>query len=218
MLRFRENPMKMLNSKPIIKFFLIFVLTYGILIAASPFLRVPAGIYYAEIGNKFLQSPVQNSLVTFSKINEKDDIVVHVMNISQRIGEDKYPGFKQKYNSYNFSYLPGALLIALILASPVNIKRKLLSLVLSVLCLHLLMVFRMYVIFLYIWNHHLSSELTGSVQYMNSFIDWMFNNIVNHVTILLFIVVFIWLAVTFRKEDLGVLRCDIPIHAKGKIN
>lgn len=195
----------MLKTKPILKFLLVFVLVYGILIAAFPLLRDQTGIYISNLGNKFLHSPAHNALVSFYKTSEKLDVEILVGNITQEVNGSVL-SFREKLNSYGYAYLPTALLIALVIASPVSMKRKLLSLTFSILFLHMLLLFRMYIQILHICNQNISLNLINPGPFFRNFIDWMHAYFVGYGVVMLFVVVFIWLAVTFRKEDLSLIR------------
>jgi hypothetical protein len=195
----------MLKTKPILKFLLLFVLSYGILIAIFPLLRDQTSNYLIALGNNFLHQPIHNSLVSFHKTNGKMDVEMRFGNITKQVN-GHVPSFLVKFSSSDFLYLPFALLIALIIASPVSIKRKLLSLSVEILLLHLLLMLRIYMMILYVCSQNLSLELVTPGPLLKKFIDWMQVNFVDYGATILFIIVFIWIAVTFRKEDLSLIR------------
>ena len=197
----------MLNTKPILKFVLVFFLAYGVFIAIAPIFRDQTGKYLASLGNNFLSSPVKNAFVSFYRNNEKFDIEIRVGNIKQAVN-GTVQRYHEKLSSYDFLYMPVALLAALILASPVSTRRKIFSFLISLFFVHLMTLSRMYIQILHIGTSHLSMDLISSSESTQRFINLMHAYFVSYGAVKLFVVIFIWLAVTFRKEDLALIRSD----------
>src|SRR5436853_426254 len=125
----------MLNTKPILKFVIVFFVAYGVLIAIAPAFRTLTGKYLASLGNHFLNSPV---IISF--------FPVHLMTLS-----------------------------------------------------------RIYVQILHIASSHPNLNLISSGESSQRFINALHGYYVSFGTVKLFLVIFIWLAVTFRKEDLALI-------------
>ena len=194
----------MLDTRPLLKFILLFFLIYGILITAYPLLHYQTGAYVNSLGNKFLNSPVKNSVVTFVKANEKSNIEIRVGNMTQLVNS-KLQIFREGLDSYKFAYVPGALLLALIFASPVSLKRKTLALLLAVFLFNGLLLLRMYIKILHISSQYDSLQLITPAPFAQKLIDLLNAFLVDYTHITLIIVAFIWFTVTFRKEDLSLI-------------
>ena len=189
----------MLRSKPILRFLLVFVIVYGVMHYTYPSLRTNTSTYLLSIGNKYLSSPFQNAHVSFKKGSGGFDVAVVVSNMTKQ-SNGIVPAFYENINSYGFAYFPFTLLLALVLASPVSFKRKTFSLFFSLIFLHFLLIFRLYVQIIHVCMSHPSLELRTPSSLNTMMLEGM------NTSIILFMVIFIWIGLTFRKEDLALFR------------
>jgi len=166
---------------------------------AYPYFRANTSHYIMRTGNSFLSAPLQNAHVSFKKGSGSFDVAVVVSNRTKQTN-GMVQAFYENISSYGFAYFPFTLLLALILSSPVSFKRKIISLFISLILLHFLLIYRLYVQVIHVCISHPSLELLTPNSVNNLMLEAM------NTSIILFIVIFIWIGSTFRKEDLALLR------------
>jgi len=198
-----------MNSNPILRFLIFFLLAYGTIIVLYPVFKIPERNYVAKIGNTFLRSPIKNSLVQIQKKQSKFDIEIGVGNESKLVG-DSIKMFPYFISTYEFIYIPFAILLALVIASPISIKRKFLSLIISGFFFHLLILIKLYLIIVEIATQNIELELLELTSWKRNVFDWLIMVFINYPPTSFFTVVFIWLGVTFRKEDMSIIRIKSP--------
>lgn len=201
----------MLQNKTLLQFLLFFVLIYTAFLFIGKLESVNKMYIngFAKLGNSFFDTfkgKARTKFETESQGFEKESIHEVVISFTtekliQEAAKGIAPrGKKTELNTWNFSYLPLAFIIALILATPINWKRKLLALLLGVLLMDLFIYFKVY-IFLF---DKLQSFEDFNIAELSSFWANALKKIATlfvHIGTSMFVGVLIWLIVTFRKND-----------------
>ena len=194
-----------MQRKPILLFLLKTILIYALLAAPFSFYDEAYGKFYRTYGNKFFHRFHGNGLEMFSEEEEKYLTRMAVGNYAQVRADNTVETFYRTINTRISGYLPTVLLISLVLSSPVQWKRKMLALILSFVLLSIYIIFQQWIIIFYLSAHNHSLNLYDFSEGQKNIIDFIYRGVVEMLGFSWFIVVVIWLLVTFRKDDLKVL-------------
>lgn len=202
----------MWKIKPILRFLLWFTMTYiGLLFLATAF-KDQYAHYYQAIGKARFEQFGQKGIVQFFSYEDKItsyklDTKVVLFNRDQVVaakqsGQATVKGADLFISSWYSALLPTILLLTLILASPVSLKRKLLAIVLGLLIMYLFIVFKLR---LSIANEYLKNPW---LEFPLSHPKWTktaHDIFVTNIETTIIFPVFIWILVTFRKSDLETI-------------
>ncbi len=157
--------------------------------------------YYIHFGNKFYRTIKSSGVVMFKQSDETDKLQVLVGNKKKFVahGENKLAWIKIETKSTDF--VPLTLLLALIWASPVSVKRKLTGTALGIAFFTLIMLFKQWIIITYICDQNAWLELTHLSSFQRNLNEGMYMRMIMPTGATLMTVVFIWLMVTFRRVD-----------------
>jgi hypothetical protein len=191
----------MLQSKTLLLFLLKAVIIYGLLAAPLSLYDDAYGKVYRKVAEVFFSSFRDNGFVKIretkdpatSHLNVGNNALIHPDGTSETAALD--------VNTRYLGYVPTILLIALVLASPVSWKRRLLALALGLVLVTLLVMFKQWISLLWLCEQHPFLQLTNFtgtgkklLTFFNTFISITSSSV-------LYFVVAIWLLVTFRLED-----------------
>jgi hypothetical protein len=196
----------MLRTKPLLFFIIKAAIIYFVLAAPFSFYDEMYGKLYRKCAVGLFYNFHGNGFVRFAEGNEKSITRINVGNYDQ-VRSDGTGKTTFGYLNIRFlAYLPTALLISLILASPVNWKRKLQSLLIG---LFLLTAFIMLLQWLHIMYLSIRAPWLNLIDYSetkkNNF-NLAYKYLVEMPGFSRFLVVLIWLLVTFRIDDLKILK------------
>jgi len=192
----------MFSRKTLLLFLLKAVVIYGLLALPLTFYDQLYGDFYRKLAGSFFNTFRETGLVRF-KEGVKPELT-HI-NIGNR-ALPRGPGGAIKtlpidINTRYLGYLPTILLIALVLASPVPWKRKLMALALGLVLVTLLVLFKQYISLLWRCDQNPWLQLTDYGEKGKSFLNGTYHFIAVTSSSVLYFVVAIWLLVTFRLDD-----------------
>ncbi len=189
----------MFPIKPILKFLVIFFVVFVILILPWPGLRGGYAAVYRWIGNTCWSSFSSVAAMRFEPLEpgEIDDAEGRDTKLTFRHRTVQAPPFTMAVNTRFQGYTPTAFVIALILASPVPWKRRLLALLIGIVLVSAFVAFRQYV---FIANVIYQPE--GVMGKVREFAYWVF---VESFAGVFVIPLVIWLVATFRRRDLEAM-------------
>ncbi len=173
--------------------------------AAWPAVGAAYSKFYRATGKSLFGSFGRDGIVRFAKSKEnRYDINISAFNRHHMDESGNIPGSQLRYGIRYGDYMHTAFLAALIAATPLPWKRRAWALVWGLILMQVLVVLKLAIIIL-----NLSSEKPVSLFILNPF--W--KDVVvttNHVLVRHFatgfvIAFFIWVLVTFRREDWGRL-------------
>lgn len=214
--------MKQLNLKPVFKFLGFTLLLYSVFIFLGYFCGIGKGFSSAfnSLGSAAFSNYGENGEIRFS-VNEKDEDEVKLIMLNKvqlenakaekrknRNAQINIPSGEMSFKPWLFGFMSLALLISLILASPIPVKRKLIALVLGIGIYLLFLLLKMDV---YIWEHlngiHYDSQNQAKLNVAVVSQYW-YGALINVKSIFastsfnMISIVFIWLLVSFRKKDI----------------
>jgi hypothetical protein len=194
----------MLKKRPFIRIILIFLLSLTGMILVFPLVRETYVSFLVGSGNRFMSAPAKNTLVKFKENKEsKDlDVILYIGN-TVRMKEDIKKAYYlvTKISTFYIAWIELALMISLILASPVPIIRKLIVLVSGFLLVHVIVFLKLLIQIYYICNHNPGLDIMVLSPAKLKWIDLLLDQFVDTVQPSLILVVILWMLITFRMND-----------------
>ncbi len=199
----RTKSLGLINTKAAIKFFCLFVLVYGLLMAAWPAVGAVYSKFYRATGEVLFSSFGHGVIVRFYQSeNSRDDI--HIVTFNQyRIDENgKVSEVRFHHNIRYGDYMYTAFLAALIAATPLSLRRRGRALVWGLLLMYVFVVFKIALMILELFSSEPISLLILSPLWMDV-VNTVCHLVTNPLTTSFIITFFIWVLVSFRRGDWG---------------
>jgi hypothetical protein len=203
-----------ISTKTAIKFFCLFVLVYVLLMAAWPAVGSVYSKFYRAVGEFLFGSFGRGSIVRFSQSDDnKDDIYITVFN-RYRVDENgRMQGAWANHSIRYNDYIHTAFLMALIVAVPLPLRRKVWSIVYGMILIHAFVIFKLAIMIL-----NLFSKERVALLILNSFwknVVVITNEVLmRRMTTGFIIAFFIWILVSFRREDWSRIQMQKPKEAQ----
>ncbi|MCP4613153.1 MAG: hypothetical protein GY845_31060 [Planctomycetes bacterium] len=192
---------KLITPKGIIRFFCLFLLAFGLLMAPWPRLGRAYTRFYST-GAAFLFGSVgAKGTVRFEPLSDSEyDLHVTLYNRAHIGPDGNMIGLKTRHNSRHAGYMYAAFLTALIIATPIPARRKVWALFLGFILIHGLVASKLGLRIFYTFNHEPLSMFT---------LDPFFRRVLSithqafavNVTFGFIVCVFIWILVSFPRRD-----------------
>lgn len=196
----------MFRTKPLLLFILKAAVVYMILAAPLSFYDEMYGKFYRKIAGNLFSTFHTHGIARFAEGYEKSITRINVGNYEQ---VEKSGALQTTFGYLNIrflAYLPTVLLISLILASPVNWKRKLLALVIGLFLLTAYIMLLQWIHILFLSIRATWLKLFDFSESKKHIINLAYKYFVQMSGFTRFLVVLIWLLVTFRIDDLKILK------------
>lgn len=193
----------MLKKRPYIRIMLIFVITLACLILIYPPIRKTYLSILISTGSHIMSSPGKNTLVKYLENKESNDpdLVLYIGN-TVKMKTDPHAYFLvTKASTFYISWIELALMIALILASPVPILRKVIVLMAGILFVHAIVFLKLLIQVFYVCNHNPGLEIMMLSPSHLKIIDLLQDQFVDTVQPSLILVVITWILITFTMND-----------------
>jgi len=188
----------------LIGFLLRFALFYGILIFPWPgwnnlysqgFRAVGNAVFGSTDGNRVLYFEAHRQTQGLASIDSR--IVLGNRDLADSTG--KGPVSLLGVDARSIGWTPTALTIALILASPVQWRRRIWALLWGLLLIH---AFILLSVAIYIWNESTNVSLLTLSPFWKQIADGLQYTLVTQMGVSFSMPILIWILATFRKEDL----------------
>lgn len=203
----------MLRTKPLLFFIIKAAVIYILLAAPVSFFDDVYGKIYRKCATTLFHRFHGKGFAQFTEGEYKAIIRVNVGNLDQVRKNNTAPTTYGYLNIRYLGYLPTILLITLILASPVTWKRKAMALILGLLLLNAIIIMEQWLHLMFLSIRATWLNLVYFSETKKNIINLAYNYLVRMQGISRFLVVLIWLLVTFRKADLKIL-----IRPSGNVN
>jgi hypothetical protein len=194
----------MLKKRPFIRIILIFVITLAGLILIYTAIRETYLGFLIGTGNRFMSTPGKDVLVKFNenKENKDLDMILYIGN-SLKMNTDINSAYYlvTKANSFYIAWIGVALMIALILASPVPILRKMIVLVAGILFVHVIVYLKLLIQVYYVCNHNPGLGILMLSPAQLKINDLLLDQFVDTVQPSLILVIITWMLITFPVID-----------------
>jgi len=193
---------KLIDAKGVIRFFCLFLLFYGLLIAPWPGLpaaytksyRAAAGFLFKSFGSK--------GVVRFHQQTDDKSKIKILFYRRDRVYPDgqMIPLGSIGHSSRLGGYIPTAFTFALIMATPISWRRRGRALFWGMILIHVFLVSKLAIWVLYGFNHEQISLLVLS-PFWKRVLSLTVNVFLRNLTFRLIVSFFIWILVTFRRKD-----------------
>jgi hypothetical protein len=192
--------------KPVIRFLCWFAPIYALLLIPWPGSRDLYGTYLRSVARLVLTENNGRRIVRFegvpkAKRNRTLDTRITVANREQLDANGSGPAVMLDLDSHGIGWVPTALLIALVLATPVPWRRRFRALAWGLLAVHVLILFSIQV---YIWNQSDSSSglfLIELSPFWKTILSGLEETLITQLGASFVVPILIWILTTFRAED-----------------
>ncbi len=192
-------------TKFIFGFLLRFVLVYGLLTA----LWFSGGEYYAKAltaGGNLISSFWSQPTLRFQQIQPQHPLA---LALAQQAGtrEIEILWVKEKTEQWILiissadGYIPTALVLALILATPITWKRKGRSVLWGMMLVHVFFVFSQIILILFFFSYHQEQLVVTFSPFWQAVLSATVNIVIGDIWTLYVVPILIWILVTFRRSD-----------------
>jgi len=192
---------KLITPKGIIRFFCLFLLTFGLLMAPWPRLGRAYTRFYCA-GAAFLFGSFGNSgNVRFEPLSDSEyELYVILYNKARTDPDGNIVGIRTRHNSRHAGYMYAAFLTALIVATPISTKRKIWALFWGIILIHGLAASTLGLRIFHAYNNKPLSMFVLSPFYRRV-LSITHQAFAVNVTFGFVVCVFIWILVSFRRRD-----------------
>jgi len=194
----------MLPPKALTAFCVRFLLFFGLSLVPWPGLPAACNGYFRAVNRLVFESKSGPRSLEFGP-NEAHDTRIVIINRKLMQPDGSGPVRNLDLDSFNFMWRPVSVLLALILASPVSWPRRVWALVVGGVCLQL---FLLFVLGFAIWEESTDVALVSLSPFWKQAAGNMTHVLVGQLNIAA--PFFIWLVVTFRREDFGNVERRTP--------
>ncbi len=186
----------------IVGFLWRFALVYGLLILPWPGFNKIYGGYFRTLGQMTFSRDGGQRYLQFEAVPEELhrqlDTRVALVNRDQLNREGKGPVRYLELDSRGVGWVPTALLLALILATPVPWRRRGVAMMLGIISVHGFILFSMAST---IWNNSTDLGLLTLAPFWKSVVAGLDESLITQMGASFVVPVMIWIVVTFRRQD-----------------
>jgi hypothetical protein len=191
----------MLRSKTLLLFLLKALLIYGLLSAPLTIYDKAYGQFFRKVAEVFFSKFRENGFVKFREWKTPATTHVNIGSYALVRPDGTSKTVTNDINTRYLGYIPTVLLIALVIASPVSWRRKLIALPIGLVLVTLLVIFKEWISLLYLCDQNPWLNLTSYTETGKKLLSFIYRFISVSSSSVLYFVVAIWLMVTFRVED-----------------
>lgn len=200
---------------PIKAFLVFFIPIYTILVTVGllgldktydKIYRSLGDTFFSEIGDKGIVRFIEEIDPTTSEMASMAMLINRDQNNAAVANGTSVRAAKIVVEPWRMGYLPIALLISLILSTPIPWKRRLFSLLWGMLAVSVFIIFRTWIFLKYFFYEKEWLEVVTPEGFGANMLEWSYSVFVYNIVLALIVPVLIWILVTFRKEDKGLLQ------------
>ncbi len=192
--------------KRIISFFCLFVLVYGLLIAPWPGLGTAYSKLYRAEASFLFGSFGPTGVVCFRESHNSDYVInVDLYNRARRDKDGKVVGLRTSHDIREDGYIYTVFMVALILATPISWKRKGWALFWGLIFIHCFIALKLAFRLLYAFNNEPQLSLFVLNPFWKCLLATAHGEFAVSVTFGFIVCFFIWILVSFRREDFAAL-------------
>ena len=208
----------MLRKKPFLKIFLLFTITLAGLLLVYPSLRNTYRDFLITTGNSFLGHPGKQASVKFLENNEEKylDMTMYIGNSFKMETEPNAVFWITKASTMYLSWIPLALMIALVIASPVRLLKKLIIFISGIIIVHIITYIKLLIQIYYVANTHRDLDILLLSPFWFKVNSLLLDNFVDTVQPSLVLIFIIWMLMTFTYKDYNKLMGLTKLTTKRK--
>ena len=196
---------RIIQAKQVLRFFCLFIIIYGLLITPWPGLGAAYSKFYRTgVIFLFAESFGSSGVVHFRESGDVIyDLNICIYNRDRADTDGNVEAVLEYQSSHYAGYMPTVFIISLIAASPICLRRRGWALLWGLILIHVFIAFKLAVIIL---NHFVNNALI-SLFVLNLFWKKVLSLaapvLANSISLSFVVSVFIWVLVSFRREDWG---------------
>jgi len=204
----------LITPKGIIRFFCLFLLAFGLLMSPWPRLDRAYRKFYIA-GAAFLLGSIRpTGTVTFEPLSDSEhDMNVTLYNRARLAPDGDIVSIRTRHSSRETGYLYVAFLAALILATPIPLRRKAWALFLGIMLIHALIALQLAIRILHAFHNRPLSMFVMST-FSKRVLSISHQAFAVNVTFGFVVCVFIWILVCFRRRDWAKIISEKRKHQK----
>jgi type IV secretory pathway TrbL component len=186
---------------PIFAFLWRFVVVFGLLIAPWPGWNALYAQYFQGLGQMMFSSDDGKRFVNFGPVADKNSVLDTQITLGNRELEDSRghaPVRSTGIDSRSIGWVPTALTVALVAASPIPWRRRLVALASGLVLIHLFILFTVQT---WIWNNASGVSLLSLSAFWQNAADELNYALMTQIGASFSVPVVIWVLVTFRRQD-----------------
>jgi len=205
---------KLITPKGAIRFFCLFLLAFGLLMAPWPRVGRAYRKFYIA-GASFLFGSIETiGMVTFEPVpDSENDMNVTLYNRARPAPDGGIARIQTRHNSRHAGYMYVAFLVALILATPIPARRKGLALFLGIILFHGLAAIQLGLRIFHAFSNKPLSMFVLSL-FSRRVLSISHQAFAVNVTFGFVVCVFIWILVCFRRSDWARIISEKRKHQK----
>jgi hypothetical protein len=205
---------ELITPKGIIRFFCLFLLVFGLLMAPWPRLGRAYTRFYSTSAAFLFGSFGSKGIVRFEPLSDSEyDLNVSLYNRARPGPDGGIAGIQTRHNSRLAGYIYVAFLTALILATPIPWRRKGWALFWGIILIHGLVASKLALRILYAFNNKPLSMFALN-PFCKRVLSITHQAFAVNVTFGFIVCVFIWILVSFRRRDWVKIVSKRRIHRK----
>jgi len=205
---------KLITPKGIIRFFCLFLLVFGLLMAPWPRLGRAYTKFYSACAAFLFGSIGPTGIVTFEPLSDSEyEMNVTLYNRARLAPDGDIARIRTRHSSRQAGYLYVAFLAALILATPIPPRRKAWALFLGIILIHALIALQLAIRILHAFHNRPLSMFVMST-FSKRVLSIAHQAFAVNVTFGFVVCVFIWIFVSFRRRDWAMIKSERRKHQK----
>ena len=197
---------KLITPKGIIRFFCLFLLAFGLLMAPWPQLGRAYTRFYSAGAAFLFGSFGSTGIVTFEPLHDSEyDLHVTLYNQARLAPDGDITRIRTRHSSRHAGYMYAAFLTALILATPIPARRKGWALLLGIILIHGLVAAQLAIRILHAFHNRPLSMFVLNT-FCKRVLSIAHQAFAVNVTFGFVFCVFIWILVSFRRRDWAMIQ------------
>jgi hypothetical protein len=186
---------------PGLGFLLRFVVVFGVLIAPWPGWNAAYAQYFQAFGRMVFNLGDGNRVVDFQPYSGKYASLDTAITLGNRALADRtglIQARRTEIDSRSIGWVPTALTLALVAATPIPWRRRLMALTGGLILIHL---FIFFTLLTWVWNKSSDVSLLSLSAFWQNAADQLNYALMNEIGASFSVPVIIWILVTFRRQD-----------------
>lgn len=192
------------SRRQLCHFVVPFMIAYGLMIAPWPGWNKCYGDYFQSFGNCFLSEQNEVRTLRFQAGDEgRLDTKIVIIAANSLDASGNLHAQILALDSRSVGWIPTALLLALVLGTPLRIKRRLLALIVGLIAVHGYILFTLWIYIVNESSHANASGPQDAFAFLAAIGDVLETTLVSQLGASIIAPVIIWFLVSFRKKDLA---------------
>lgn len=192
----------MLRNKSIFYFLIKAIIIYAILSLPISFYDALYGAFYRNCCNRLFAKIDDTGFANFKAAKGAYDTQINIGNYKQVSTDNKATLAVRHVNAHYSGFLPTALFISLLLATPIPLRRKAVSFIFGFVLVTCFIMLKQWILLINICQNTAWLDLYELSEKQLKLLDYFYPKLIPYLGTSWFFVVVIWLLVSFKRDDL----------------